>query len=221
MIEFNEDDFLMISGIQHFAFCRRQWALIHIEQQWKENLHTVEGAILHEKVHDFPGSEKRKDTIISRGMPIFSRSLGAYGVCDVVEFRESKNGIKLFGRESLYLPTPIEYKKGKPKENNADDLQLCAQAICLEEMMLCEISEGFLFYGEIKHRQSVLFDNTLRDSVKSIFKEMHNMYDCGYTPKVKITKSCRACSLKDICMPKLCKNLSAASYINKRLEEKI
>lgn len=219
MREYNENDFLLLSGIQHFVFCRRQWALIHIEQQWKENLRTIEGAIMHENTHDNLRFEKRNDIIVSRGMSVFSCSLGVYGVCDIVEFRKSKNGVKLFGRDDLYLPTPIEYKKGKPKENNADELQLCAQAICLEEMLLCKIAEGFLFYGETRHRHRVVFDEKLRENVRVAFKEMHNLYDRRYTPKVKITKSCNACSLKDICIPKLCKNLSAVKYISSRLEE--
>lgn len=219
MREYKEDDFLMLSGIQHFAFCRRQWALIHVEQQWQENLRTIEGAILHEKTHDSLGYEKRKDIIISRGMSVFSRSLGVYGVCDVVEFKKSVKGIKLFDRDYLYLPTPIEYKRGKPKENNADALQLCAQAICLEEMLLCDIKEGFLFYGETKHRHIVVFDCGIRKEVRDAFEEMHSMYERRHTPKVKITKACNACSLKDICIPKLCKNLSVNTYISKRLEE--
>lgn len=219
MNEYSEEDYLMLSGIQHFAFCRRQWALIHIEQQWQENLRTIEGEILHEKAHDNQSSEKRKDIIISRGIAVFSRYLGVSGVCDVVEFRKSDNGVKLFGREGLYLPTPIEYKRGKPKENNADDLQLCTQAMCLEEMLLCEITEGFLFYGETNHRHKVIFDNQLRGKVRSMLKEMHDMYERRYTTKVKITKACNACSLKELCIPKLCKNLSVSKYIRARLEE--
>jgi len=219
MKEYSENNYLMLSGIQHFAFCRRQWALIHIEQQWQENLRTIEGRILHEKAHDKHSFEKRKDIIISRGIAVFSRYLGVNGSCDVVEFRKSENGIKLFGRDGLYLPTPIEYKKGKPKETDADDLQLCAQAICLEEMLLCQIPEGYLYYGETNHRHKVVFTNELRERVRSMFDEMHDLYDRRYTPRVKVTKACNACSLRNLCIPKLCKNLSVSKYISSRLEE--
>lgn len=216
-MEYKEEDFLSLSGIQHFAFCRRQWALIHIEQQWQENVRTIEGQFLHEKAHSSDSSEKRGELIISRGMPVFSNTLGVKGVCDVVEFHKSKKGTTIFGREGLYSPIPIEYKRGEPKENDADILQLCTQAMCLEEMLLCLISEGFLFYGETKRRLKVEFDETLRDKVKNTFEEMHQMYNRRYTPKVKTSKGCKACSLVDICLPKLCKNISVKAYIERTI----
>lgn len=218
---YNEDDFLALSGIQHFSFCRRQWALIHIEQQWQENLRTIEGMILHEKAHS-GDSEKRGGIITTRGMPVFSYSLGVRGICDVVELHRNSDGVQLFGRDGLYLPVPVEYKRGSPKENDADVLQLCAQAICLEEMLLCPpIAKGFLYYGETHRRLPVLLDAALRDRVRGMFAEMHELYRRRHTPKVKPTKSCKACSLADICMPKLCKNLSATAYIQSVLEEKV
>lgn len=216
-MEYKEEDFLSLSGIQHFAFCRRQWALIHIEQQWQENVRTIEGMILHEKAHDSDASEKRGDLIISRGMPIFSRTLGTNGVCDVVEFHKSNDGITIFGRDGLYNPIPVEYKRGNPKENNADILQLCTQAMCLEEMLLCHINQGYLYYGETKHRLCVKFNEELRNTVKKTFEEMHQMYNRRYTPKVKPSKGCKACSMADICLPKLCKNISVKSYICKNI----
>jgi len=216
---YSEDDFLSLSGIQHFTFCRRQWALIHIEQQWAENLRTVEGEILHEKAHDGYRTEKRSDIIISRGMPIFSNTLGIRGVCDIVELHKDKNGVKIFGRDGLFLPVPVEYKRGRPKETEEDVLQLTAQALCLEEMLLCDISEGYLFYGETNHRTKIIFDDEIRKKVTEIFKEMHELYDRRYTPKVKTGNHCRACSLADICLPKLCKNKSVSQYIESHLEE--
>jgi CRISPR-associated exonuclease Cas4 len=218
-MEYREEDFLLLSGIQHFSFCRRQWALIHIEQQWAENLRTIEGEILHEKTHDDSIKEKRGDLIISRGMAIFSGSLGVSGTCDVVELHKSSKGVTIFGREGIYNVVPVEYKRGKPKEDESDVLQLCAQAMCLEEMLLCEIPEAFLFYGETKHRLKILLEDELRLKVKAIFKEMHELYERRYTPKVKLTKSCKACSLIEVCMPKLCKNPSALGYIKKNLSE--
>ena len=217
---YKEEDYLMLSGIQHFSFCRRQWALIHIEQQWDENLRTVEGNIFHKKAHDGYSSEKRQDVIISRGMPVFSPGLGISGVCDIVEFyRDDKKGISLHGREGRYLVYPVEYKKGQPKEDEADILQLAAQAMCLEEMLECEIEKGYLFYGEIRRRIEVRLDEDIRQQVRDTFEEMHHYYERRYTPKVKRTKACNACSLKDLCLPKLMKERSVKEYISKRIEE--
>ncbi len=213
MTEYNEEDFLSLSGIQHFEFCRRQWALIHIEQQWEENLRTVEGNLLHKNAHDGYSAEKRGDVIVSRGMPIFSRTLGINGVCDIVEFHKQDDGVEIFGREGKFKVLPVEYKRGEPKDNDVDVLQLAAQAMCLEEMLCCNIEYGSIFYGETRRRIKVKIDNDLRDKVKSKFKEMHEMYDRRHTPKVKPSKSCNACSLKDLCLPKLCKNKSAREYI--------
>ncbi|WP_106059624.1 CRISPR-associated protein Cas4 [Clostridium vincentii] len=218
-MEYKEEDFLLLSGIQHFSFCKRQWALIHIEQQWQENLRTIEGEILHEKTHDTTIKEKRGDLIVSRGMAIFSRTLGITGACDVVELHKASDGVDIFGRDGTYKPIPVEYKRGKPKEDESDVMQLCAQAMCLEEMLLCEISEGFLFYGETKRRLKIILDDELRQRVKTIVKEMHELYDRRYTPKVKLSKSCKACSLTEVCMPKLCKNPSAINYIKKNILE--
>lgn len=219
MMDYKEEDFLLLSGIQHFSFCKRQWALIHIEQQWQENLRTIEGEILHEKTHDNTIKEKRGDLIISRGMGIFSHSLGLSGTCDTVELHKASGGVNIFGRDGTYNPVPVEYKRGKPKEDESDILQLCAQAMCLEEMLLCQIPEAFLFYGETKRRLKVLLDDGLRERVRAIVKEMHELYDRRYTPKVKISKRCKACSLTEICMPRLCKNPSAINYIKKNLLE--
>ena len=216
---YNEEEYLQLSGIQHFSFCRRQWALIHIEQQWEENVRTLEGEYLHEKAHDDNISEKRGDKIISRGMAIASSTLGCSGVCDVVELQIDPEGIPLFGKEGRYKPIPIEYKRGSPKTIDADLLQLCAQAICLEEMLACDISSGFLYYHETRRREKVEFDSALRERVMSMFAEMHQYYQKQYTPKVKTTKSCKACSLSNLCLSKLNKNKSARSYIETILGE--
>ena len=133
-MEYTEDEYLMISGIQHFKFCRRQWALIHVEQQWAENVHTVTGELMHKKAHDPYLTEKRKDTIIVRALPVSSRELGISGECDVVEFQKCEDGIQLHGHRGLYSVFPVEYKKGKPKLTEEDKLQVVAQALCLEEM---------------------------------------------------------------------------------------
>lgn len=214
---YNEEDYLQLSGIQHFAFCRRQWALAYIELQWSENVRTVEGKLLHEKAHDVSSEEKRGDLIISRAMPIHSRELGVSGECDIVEFHRKETGITLSGRNGKYEVVPIEYKRGSPKQNDVDVLQLTAQAMCLEEMLCCEIPYGYLYYGETRHRSKVNFEEPIRQKVRESFQEMHHYYDRRYTPRVKRSKSCNACSLKDICLPSLGVDKSAASYIDKAL----
>lgn len=213
-----EDEYLMISGIQHFKFCRRQWALIHIEQQWEENVHTVMGELMHKRVHDPYITEKRKEVLVVRALPISSRALGISGECDVVEFHKCEDGIQLHGHRGLYSIYPIEYKKGKPKLTQEDKLQLAAQAMCLEEMFSAEILEGAIFYGETRRRENVEIDETLRDEVRKMFQEMHQYYERKYTPKVKYSKSCNACSLKEICLPKLGKNISVKEYMDQMLK---
>jgi len=217
---YGEDEYLLISGIQHFAFCRRQWALIHIESQWTENMYTVSGDLMHTRAHDQSLTEKRGDIIVSRDMPVISRQMRVQGKCDVVEFRHDDEGVSIFGREGLWLPCPVEYKRGKPKSHDADRLQLCAQAICLEEMLLCqEIQSAYLYYGETKHRETVTLDADLRETVRKMFAEMRDYYARLYTPRVKQTRACASCSLKDSCLPKLPQEGKATGYINKALEE--
>lgn len=212
---YRECDFLQISGIQHFMFCRRQWALIHIEGLWAENLRTVNGEIFHERAHDPSLSEKRGDLITVRALRVLSSELGISGECDVVEFRrDDENGTKLRGRDGRWMPTPIEYKSGSSKVGDADRLQLCAQAMCLEEMLGVEIELGYMFYGETHRREKVYINAELRQAVKDAVSEMHGYMNRGYTPKVKTGKFCNACSLKELCLPALCKNKSAAEYIN-------
>lgn len=214
---YDEDDYLMLSGLQHFAFCRRQWALIHIEQQWSENERTVDGHLFHKTAHDAEKTEKRGDLLITRGTRIKSARLGVSGICDIVEFHKFSEGISLFSYDGFWQPYPVEYKKGEPKEYNADELQLCGQAMCLEEMLLCQIPEGSLYYGERRRRTRVEFTETLRTQVISMLEEMHELWKKGYTPKVKAKKSCNACSLRDICVPRLVRTKSVASYISESL----
>ena len=216
-MEYSEDDFLMLSGIQHFAFCRRQWALIHIEQLWDDNLRTTEGELMHRKVHDSYSSECRGEVILSRGIPVFSRQMGVSGECDIVEFRKSADGITLSGRDGRYKVYPVEYKHGEPKDGDADVLQLAAQSICLEEMLCCEIEQGAIFYGKTKRRLKVDITDALRGKARDALSEMHSLYQSGYVPKVKPTKSCNACSLKNLCLPKLMKIKSARSYLDENL----
>ena len=216
---YDEEDFLQLSGIQHFAFCRRQWALAYIELQWQENVRTLEGRLLHENAHDASMKEKRGDFIVVRAMPIHFREMGVSGECDIVEFHRSNQGIELHGREGKYIVVPVEYKRGQPKINDIDALQVTAQALCLEEMLCCDIPHGYIYYGEIRHREKIDFTEELREKVRSMFKEMHKYYEQRYTPKAKISKSCNACSLKDICLPVLNREISVKKYIDSRMKE--
>ncbi|MBR3631071.1 MAG: CRISPR-associated protein Cas4 [Oscillospiraceae bacterium] len=212
-----EDEYLMLSGIQHFAFCRRQWALIHIEQQWEENLRTMDGNLMHERVHDDSIREKRGDLIVTRSMAVSSPRLGLSGECDAVEFHKDKHGIPLFGMEGTYRIVPVEYKRGSPKENDCDVLQLTAQALCLEDMLCCEITEGFLYYGETRHRIKVTFDAALRERTEAVIREMHELYQRQHTPLVRRRKACNACSLREICLPGLEKAKPASAYLREML----
>jgi CRISPR-associated exonuclease Cas4 len=175
---------------------------------------------MHTRVHDPSLNEKRKDRIFTRGMPVLSHTLRARGVCDLVEFRRDAGGVSLFGRKGLWLPCPVEYKRGRPKTHGADRMQLCAQAICLEEMLLCPpIQTAYLYYGEVKQREAVPLDECLRTEVRAAFAQMHKDYDRRHTPRVKPAKACGACSLRDICLPKMPKETSVEAYMQKTLAE--
>lgn len=216
---YDDEDYLMLSGIQHFTFCRRQWALIHIEQQWKENVHTIDGKIMHENAHKEYYVEVRDGTIITHSLGVRSSKLRLYGYCDVVEFRKSKDGVPIFGYESTYKAIPIEYKNGEPKPDDCDITQLVAQAICLEEMLCCKVPIGYIYYGKTKHRLKVEITDELRNEVESMALQMHQLYKAKHTPKVKRTKSCNACSLKNICLPVLCNTITVSQYIDDMLKE--
>jgi CRISPR-associated exonuclease Cas4 len=218
--EYTPDELLPLSGIQHFLFCRRQWALIHVERQWQENALTAEGRIMHKRADDPFFTESRNGVIIARSVPVASYRLGLTGVCDVVEFTESPEGVKLPGREGLYLPAPVEYKRGKPKREPSDEAQLCAQAVCLEEMLSVTIPLGYLYYGETRHRTQVELTVELRELVQSMTREMQAYFQRGYTPRVKPFKGCQSCSLADVCLPVLQdKIIPASTYIQQQIKD--
>lgn len=210
----NEDDYLMMSGIQHFDFCRRQWALIHIEQQWEENALTAEGRVDHERCHNDGFIEKRKDVVIIRGMRVLSHKLKMSGVCDVVEFHKCDNGITLEKYPGNWHPIPVEYKHGETKNIDADRLQLCAQAIALEEMLVCKIDYGYLFYKKTNRRELIDFTEELRNKTISISEEMNNYFYKGWTPSVKKKSKCKSCSLIERCLPSLEKSKDVNAYID-------
>ncbi len=218
-MSYAEEDYLLISGIQHYMFCRRQWALIHIEQQWAENWRTADGRIMHENVHNESFNEKRGDIITVRAMAVSSPRLGITGECDAVQFISDPNGIEIFGREGRFSVVPVEYKRGSPKENDCDVLQLAAQAMCLEDMLCCEIPVGYMYYGETRHRLKVEINSCLRQKTEEVIADMHKLYSQQYTPKVRRTKSCNACSLKDICLPVINGDKTASQYIKDNLSE--
>lgn len=210
---YSEDEFLALSGVQHFSFCRRQWALIHVEQLWEENILTVQGDLMHQRAHDEKVRERRGDTLVVRGLSVRSGALGLSGKCDVVEFHADDCGHPLVGEDGLWHAIPIEYKRGRSKTGDSDRLQLCAQAFCLEEMLGCDISHGFLFYGETKSRERIDFDLALRQQVVGMAAEMHRLYERRYTPQAKPFAACRSCSLRDVCLPKVASGVSVASYV--------
>lgn len=215
---FDEETVLALSGLQHFAFCPRQWALIHIECLWADNLLTVEGELQHARAHDSAFDEKRGDRLIIRGMPVASPTLKIRGVCDIVEFWNDPTGVPLAGRAGTWRAAPVEYKHGDGYASLADRLQLCAQAMCLEHMLCCDIPEGYIYYAAVKRRERAEFDEELRAQVREALCQMHRLYERGHTPRVKKRPGCRSCSMRDVCLPGLEKTRPAAEYIRGALE---
>ena len=190
---YSEDDFLMLSGIQHFAFCKRQWALIHIEMQWEENERTVQGKYVHKKV-DNPIREVRKDVQVIRSMHVSSQQLGLTGRCDVVEVLSNAEG-------KIRAVHPVEYKSGRPKDGCCDEVQLCAQTMAIEEMMGVDIHFGSIYYNETRRRLTVQIGKDLRDKTIKLSEEMHSTFKHNVTPRPRYGAWCKHCSLEAICMP--------------------
>lgn len=204
---YNESDYLMLSGIQHYRFCPRQCALIHLEQLWAENYLTAHGEVLHEKVHSGIG-ESRKVLRTERDLPIFSSLLGITGKTDAVEFYK---GGKII---------PIEYKHGSPKSETEDEVQLCAQVICLEEMLGVKIDEGAIFYFKVKKRVPIKITDELRSETIEIAKNFHELIESKTTPKAEYLKRCEACSLKESCFPENAgKGKSVENYLKRWVEK--
>jgi len=190
----NESDFIPISALQHYLYCTRQCALIHVEQLWAESRHTAEGRVLHERA-DKPRGERRRGVRTATAMPLAHPGLGIAGIADVVEFHEGPEGEQAF---------PVEYKRGKPKSHRADEVQLCAQALCLEAMLEQPIAHGALFYGETRRRTDVPFDDALRRLTRETIDATRAMLEANTTPTAQYhPKRCDACSLIDLCQPKL------------------
>jgi CRISPR-associated exonuclease Cas4 len=197
-----EEDYLPLSALQHFAYCKRQFALIHMDIEWEENVLTAEGQQLHQRVNSGE-SESRGDHYVARSLRLISHSLRLIGVSDIVEFRRTINnvGCRLPGRSGRWQPFPIEYKRGRSKTDDWDRLQLCAQAIALEEMLSTRVPEGAIFYGKSRRRESVQFTDSLRQETELLAQEMHSVFASGVRPPPETGTKCEACSLKDICLP--------------------
>lgn len=219
-----DDELVMISALQHCLFCRRQCALIHIEGAWRENYLTATGRTLHEYV-DKIGAETRRDVHVATSLRLVSQRLGVMGVADMVEFHRAESSydsdgravaVKLPKREGWWRPYPVEYKRGRPKAHRADEVQLCAQAICLEEMLGVVIPEGALFYGEPRRRTVVVLDGELRTLTESVAQETHALLGSGVTPLPVRTKGCEACSLNEMCFDGAS---SARAWIESRVDE--
>jgi CRISPR-associated exonuclease Cas4 len=223
-----EDDLLPLSALSHLVFCERRTALIHLEQVWAENQLTTEGRILHERAHS-QDAEMRGGLRIVRGLRIHSFRLGLVGMADVVEFNKEEREIvtptgrktvRLSGSDGWWRPAPVEYKRGKPKPDRCDEVQLCAQALCLEEMLAVTITAGAIFYGRPRRRTNVTFDTPLRQETERVAVRLHELYRSARTPPAVYMKKCRSCSLLEICRPKATQVHSSASrYIAATLRE--
>lgn len=219
---YDEDDMLMLSGIQHYRFCPRQWALIHIEQQWADNRLTMEGDILHKHVDDAAYRQKCGDYICLRSVDIASHELGLYGISDVIELHptdDEENSISHPKYPGQWLPYPVEYKHGRPKKNEVDEVQLAAQAMCLEEQYGIHIGWGAFFYHEIRHRVEVEITDYLRDIVRHCAEEMRSVFKSGRLPAIQYGKHCDRCSLNNLCMPETASRPAASTYLKRNLYE--
>jgi CRISPR-associated exonuclease Cas4 len=219
---YQEEDYIQLSSLQHYLFCPRQCAIAYLEESWIENELTALGRLLHKKVHQ-EGSEKRKDIIQARSLRLSSAKLGLSGITDLVEFYRCKTGeegISLSSHSGRWRVFPVEYKLGKPKMDKSDEVQLCAQAICLEEMLQTSILEGAIFYGKKKRRHEVLFNKILRDLTEKVTQEVHHQLKGNITPLAVYEKKCPSCSLIEICMPKQTgEGGQVQTYIKKMITE--
>ncbi|OOP55711.1 MAG: CRISPR-associated protein Cas4 [Candidatus Brocadia carolinensis] len=215
---YSEDDLIPVSALADFTFCERRAALHFIENVWEDNVFTAEGTILHNQVDDVSASEVRGNVRIAHSVWLRSLALGLVGKADVVEFHKTETGgVKLEGISGLWLLFPVEYKRGYLRHELSFAIQLCAQALCLEEMLGGNIPSGAIFYGKTRRRMDVAFDNTLRTKTQDTAKKVHELIESGITPKAEYAKKCEKCSLVELCLPKA--SSKASSYLSKVLEE--
>ena len=218
---FTEDDLLPISALQHLAYCPRQWALIHLEQVWSDNRLTAEGSQMHERAHD-EEIESRGDLRIARGLRLRSLRLGLVGQVDVIEFHKidnAENGLILQGVQGFWQPVVIEYKRGRPKIGHEDEVQLCAQCLCLEEMLGVHLSLASFFYGQPRRRYDLILSPELRQETETLIALLHDLTLSGKTPIVDYTPKCRNCSLASTCLPgAVCRHKKVSEYISRTLQ---
>ena len=209
-MSYNEDQLLPISALQHLLFCERQCALIHVEHVWTENEFTAEGRVLHERAHEGTDETRAGGKVrITRGLPVRSLELGLSGQCDVVEFHDGAGAV-----------LPVEYKRGKPKAHAADEVQLCAQALCLEEMLARPVDRGALYYGQRRRRTEIVFDEPLRVLTRETARRLHELIASGVTPSAVRETKCDACSLLPLCLPDALRfRRGAAAWFTSQLRE--
>lgn len=221
---YTEEELLPLSGLQHLSFCERRWALVHLEQLWEENLFTAEGKLLHERAHS-AAIESRPGVLIRRTLPLHSFRLGLSGQADIVEFlpcEAEEHGVSMPRRKGLWRPYPVEYKRSRDKHGGtAYRLQLCAQALCLEEMLRTQVSEGAVFDGTAKRREVVCFDDDLRHEVEHFAARMHDVFRSGRTPLAVYAKKCESCSMKHLCLPKATESISAVVYLHRSVRSNL
>lgn len=221
-MSYSEEDMLMLSGIQHYVFCPRQWALIHLEQQWKGNVLTIEGMLLHQQVDNPAYRAKKGDKITLRRVALASQTLGLTGFSDAIELQPvetSEDAILHPSYPGYWKPIPIEYKRGKSKPNRCDEVQVAAQAICLEEVYGIHIPKGMIFYHEEKGREEVVIDDELRRFTQQCANDMHQIYRSGTTPPAVYSTHCSRCSLYDLCIPLLSSKQDVKDYLTQSLYE--
>lgn len=203
--KYHTEDYIPLSFIAQYLYCPRRAALILLEQQWVDNIYTVEGALQHEHVHD-DRREMRKDTIRLTSVPLTSARLGLNGKCDCVELIADANGVGIDGFEGRWRVVPVEYKHGVRRDELEYEAQVCAQAMCLEEMWGCKIREGFIFYMAERRRKGVELTADLRRKTEEAAKKLHDMMSRAFTPAAIKTRSCKGCSMWDLCLPELSRN---------------
>lgn len=215
---YSEDDLIPVSALADFTFCERRAALHFIENVWEDNVFTAEGTILHNRVDDASASEVRGSVRIARSVWLRSLTLGLVGKADVVEFHKTETGgIKLEGISGLWLPFPVEYKRGHLRHERSFEIQLCAQAICLEEMLGGNIPSGAIFYGQTRRRMDIVFDSKLRLETEEAARKVHELITSSITPKPEYAKKCKQCSLLNLCLPKV--SNKAGDYLLKVMED--
>jgi|ADurb_Gel_03_Slu_FD_contig_21_4314467_length_1253_multi_6_in_0_out_0_2 CRISPR-associated exonuclease Cas4 len=218
---YSDEDLLLISGLQHVAFCEKQWALIHMEQEWEENPLTIDGKHLHEFVHE-QNRESRGTIRTVTSMRLRSLNLGLYGIADMVEFHRDSSGVEIkniANNGERWIPYPVEYKRGRKRYDLADEIQLCAQALCLEEMLEVRISQGAIYYGQPRRRVVINFSIEIKNEVYRLCSKARRLFEGVCAPQYNTGAHCKNCSLFNVCMPNLTLTDKSAIYVKNALKD--